>query len=70
VKVVLYRDEDELYIPEELQAYLDLDPDAKKSFTKLKPDQQRYVIQYIYKLKNPDNRVERIAELMKKDFKL
>lgn len=70
VKVVLYRDEDELYIPEELQAYLDLDPDAKKSFAKLKPDQQRDVIQYIYKLKNPENRAERIAELMKKGFRI
>jgi hypothetical protein len=69
VKVVLYRDDDEIYIPEELQACLDLDPDAKKTFSKLPMDQQREVIRYIYKLKNPDNRAERIAELMKKGFK-
>lgn len=68
VKVILYRDEDELYIPEELQECLDLDPDAKTSFSKLNHGQQRNVIQYIYKLKNPDNRVERIAELIKTNF--
>ena len=70
VKVILYRDDDEIYIPEELQACLELDPDAKKSFHRLSIDLQRELIQYIYKLKNPDNRAERIAELMKKDFKL
>jgi hypothetical protein len=68
IKVVLYRDEDEVFIPEELQDCLDLDPDAKKSFAKLPLDRKREVIQYIYKLKNPENRAERIAELMKMNF--
>lgn len=70
VKVILYRDEDEIYIPEELQSCLDLDPDAKKLFSKLQLDQQRALIQYIYKLKNQDNRAERIAELMNKGFRI
>ena len=70
VKVILYRDEEDIYIPEELQSCLDLDPDAKKSFTKLQADQQRDIIQYIYKLKNPENRAERIAELMNKGFRI
>jgi hypothetical protein len=70
VKVVLYRDEDDIYIPEELQDCLDLDPDAKKAFSKLNIDQQRELIQYIYKLKNPKNRAERIAELIKKGFRI
>ena len=70
MKVTLYRDEDEIYIPEELQSCLDLDPDAKKSFSKLQLDQQRALIQYIYKLKNPENRAERIAELMNKGFRI
>lgn len=69
VQVVLYRDEDEIYIPEELQACLDLDPDAKRSFQNLSKDQQREVVQYIYKLKDPANRAERIADLMKKAFR-
>ena len=68
VKVTLYRDEDEIYIPEELQSCLDLDPDAKKSFHKLSVEKQKELIQYIYKLKNPENRAERIAELMNKGF--
>ena len=70
VKVVLYRDEDEIYIQEELQACLDMDPDAKKSFDKLSIEKQRELIQYIYKLKNPENRAERIAELMNKGFRI
>lgn len=70
VKVTLYRDEDEIYIPEELQACLDLDPDAKKSFHKLSVEKQKELIQYIYKLKNPENRAERIAELMNKGFRI
>lgn len=70
VKVILYRDEEDIYIPEELQSCLDIDPDAKKSFTKLQADQQRDIIQYIYKLKNPENRAERIAELMNKGFRI
>lgn len=70
VKVTLYRDEDEIYIPEELQACLDLDPDAKKSFYKLSVEKQKELIQYIYKLKNPENRAERIAELMNKGFRI
>jgi hypothetical protein len=70
VKVVLYRDEDEIYIQEELQACLDMDPDAKKSFDKLSIEKQRELIQYIYKMKNPENRAERIAELMNKGFRI
>lgn len=70
VKVILYRDDDEIYIPEELQACLDLDPDAKKLFSKMQLDQQRDIIQYIYKLKNPENRAERIAKLMNKGFRI
>lgn len=70
VKVILYRDEDEIYIPEELQSCLDLDPDAKKSFHKHSVEKQKELIQYIYKLKNPENRAERIAELMKKGFRI
>jgi Domain of unknown function (DUF1905)/Bacteriocin-protection, YdeI or OmpD-Associated len=69
VKVVLYKDKDDIYIPEELQACLDLDPDAKRSFQTLSTDQQREVVQYIYKLKDPANRAERIADLMKKAFR-
>lgn len=70
VKVVLYRDHEEVHIPEELKACFDMDPEAKRSFDQLQTDRQREVIQYIYKLKNPANRAERIADLMKKGFRI
>jgi hypothetical protein len=69
VKVVLYRDDDEVFIPEELQACMDLDPEAKRSFTALTPEEQRDTIKYIYALKNEQSRADRIAELMKSNFK-
>ena len=70
VKVVLYRDDDEIYLPEEFQACLDLDPAAKKSFSKLQTEEQREIIKYIYLLKNEQNRADRIAELMKTQWRI
>lgn len=69
VKVVLYRDDEEVFIPEELQACLEMDPDAKRSFTMLTLEHQRDMIKYIYALKNEGRRSERIAALMKSNFK-
>jgi hypothetical protein len=70
VKVVLYRDEEDIYIPEELQECLDLDPSAKKTFDQLDPGQKKEIIKWIYVLKNEDNRANRIAELMKNNWRI
>ncbi|HLO79713.1 MAG TPA: YdeI/OmpD-associated family protein [Chitinophagaceae bacterium] len=68
VKVVLYRDVDEVFIPEELQDCLDLEPTSKTSFEKLSAEEKTEIIKWIYSLKNAENRANRIAELMKKNW--
>ncbi len=70
VHVILYRDEEEVYIPNELEECLLDDPDAEKLFKKLPVEQQRELVKYIYALKNEQNRAERIAGLIKNKFKL
>jgi Domain of unknown function (DUF1905)/Bacteriocin-protection, YdeI or OmpD-Associated len=68
VKVVLYRDEDDIYIPEELKECLELDPSAGSSFEKLETSRKKELISYIYSLKDETNRAERIALLMKNNW--
>jgi len=70
VKVVLYRDEDDIYIPEELKECLELDPAARSSFEKLETGQKKELIRSIYSLKDDTNRAERIALLMKNNWTL
>lgn len=70
VQVILYRDEEELYIPDELLDCLTDDPDAEAIFQKLPTDQQKELIRYIYQLKDDQNRAIRIATLMNNQFKL
>jgi hypothetical protein len=70
VHVLLYRDDEDVYIPEELQECLNDDPDAETAFKKLPAANQRDVVKYIYALKDEGNRAERIAGLMKSNFKL
>lgn len=70
VKVVLYRDEEDVYIPEELQECLDLEPSSKKIFEQLDTDAKKKIISWIYSLKNEENRANRIAELMKRDWRI
>lgn len=70
VSVTLYREEEEVYIPEEFQACLELDPSALRKFNGLGPEKRREIIRYIYALKNEENRSERIAMLMNNGFKL
>jgi uncharacterized protein YdeI (YjbR/CyaY-like superfamily) len=70
VKVVLYRDEEDVYIPEELQDCLDLEPTSKKAFEKLGTDEKKEIIRWIYSLKNEENRANRIAELMKRNWRI
>jgi hypothetical protein len=69
VKVVLYRDHEDVFIPEELQDCLRDDPDAENAFNMQPPDKQREIVTFIYALKNEQYRAERIASLMKNKFK-
>ena len=66
--MVLYRDEDDIYVPEELKECLELDPSAKSSFEKLETSRKKELISYIYGLKDETNRAERIALLMKNNW--
>jgi bifunctional DNA-binding transcriptional regulator/antitoxin component of YhaV-PrlF toxin-antitoxin module len=70
VKVVLYRDEDDIYIPEELKECLELDPSARSSFEKLETSHKKELIRSIYSLKDDTNRAERIALLMKNNWSM
>lgn len=70
VKVVLYRDEEDVYIPEELKECLDDAPDAKRSFFQLDTDRQKDIIRFIYALKSEERRAERIAGLIRDNWKM
>ncbi len=70
VHIVLYHDEDDVYIPEEMMECLNDDPEAKAAFCKLPPEKQRELVKYIFALKDEQNRAERIAGLMNNKFKL
>ncbi len=70
VKVVLYRDVEDVYIPEELRDCIDLEPSSKKAFEKLGIDEKKEIIRWIYSLKNEENRANRIAELMKRNWRI
>ena len=68
VKVILYRDGENIYIPEELQECLEFEPAAKKTFDQLPDRKKRDIIKWIYSLSNEESRAERIAFLMKKNW--
>lgn len=70
VQVLLYREEEEVYIPEELQLCLEDDPDAEKAFKALSPEEQRHIIRNIFNLKQETLRAERIAALMNIGWRL
>lgn len=66
VKVTLERDSSRygMEMPEELKEVLKQDPEGKKRFEKLTPGKQRYIIQYVKTVKNPDLRLERAMLLI------
>jgi hypothetical protein len=68
VKVILYRDEEEVHIPEELQDCLADDPAAAQKFKQLATAEQKEIIRYIYSLKDDQRRADRIAFLMRHDW--
>lgn len=53
-----------LDVPEELAAVFDGDPEGFSRFQRLKAGKQRYVINYVATVKNPDKRIERALLLI------
>jgi len=70
VRVILYRDEEEIYIPEELRECLQYDPNTSREFFKLTVEQQKELVAFIYALKDDQRRAERIAMLMNNRWKM
>lgn len=57
-------DPDKLEIPEELEAVLSQDDDAKKAWDKLTTGYRRSLIHYITSVKNVDSRITRSIDLL------
>lgn len=55
---------DELEIPEELEAVLEQDDDARKAWDKLTTGYQRSLVHYITSVKNVDSRIKRALDLL------
>ena len=57
-------DADKLEIPEELEAVLSQDDDARKAWQKLTTGYQRSLIHYVTSVKNVDSRIKRALDLL------
>ena len=57
---------DKLDIPEELQAILAQDDDARKAWEKLTTGYRRSLIHYVTSVKNVDSRIKRSLDLLNK----
>lgn len=57
-------DADKLEIPEELEAVLSQDDDARKAWQKLTTGHQRSLIHYVTSVKNVDSRIKRALDLL------
>ena len=57
-------DADKLDIPEELEAVLSQDDDARKAWQKLTTGYQRSLIHYVTSVKNVDSRIKRALDLL------
>jgi hypothetical protein len=65
IQVVLFKDDSELQVPEDLLACLADEPLAHDRFFKLKETVQREFIQWISEAKKEETRVERIVTVIK-----
>jgi len=59
-------DPDKINIPEELEAVLEQDEDARKAWDKLTRGYQRGLIHYVTSVKNVDSRIKRAIDLMER----
>ena len=64
VKVVLYKDETPLEIPEELLVCLADEPTAYEKFQKLTEGEQKSTIDWIYSAKTDQTKAKRIIAIM------
>lgn len=69
VKVILYKDENPLEIPKELELCLKDEPLAYETFINLKEGEQKAFIDWIYSAKKDETKVERIATTINKVIK-
>ncbi|GGA65119.1 hypothetical protein GCM10008015_02430 [Flavobacterium palustre] len=69
VKVILYKDDSPIEIPDELVVCLKDEPLAYETFVKLKEGEQKAFIDWIYSAKKDETKVERIATTIKKIIK-
>ncbi len=69
VKVILYKDEKPLEIPNELVLCLKDEPLAYETFFKLKEGEQKAFIDWIYSAKKDETKVERTATTINKVIK-
>lgn len=69
VKVVLYRDDSPVEIPEELLLCLQDEPEACKTFLGFTEGEQKAYIDWIYSAKKDDTKVERIAKTINRLLK-
>ena len=69
VRIILYRDNDPLEIPEELAACLKDEPNAYKAFQQLTEGQQKAHIDWIYSAKTDATKVKRIIATIDKVVK-
>ena len=60
VRIILYRDNDPLEIPEELVACLKDEPNAYENFQQLTEGKQKELIDWIYSAKTDETKVKRI----------
>ena len=57
-------DADKLDVPEELEAVLSQDDDARKAWQKLTTGYRRSLIHYVTSVKNVDSRIKRALDLL------
>lgn len=69
VKVILYKDNSPLEIPEELELCLKDEPEAFEIFNSLKEGEQKTYIDWIYSAKKDETKVNRIAAMINKIIK-
>lgn len=59
-------DPDKMVVPDELQAVLEQDEDARKAWETLTPGYRRSLIHYVSSVKNVDSRIRRSLDLMER----
>lgn len=64
VRVILYKDDAPLDIPEEFTLCLNDDTSAKKTFIALPEGEQKAIVEWIYSAKKEDTKINRMAKVI------